>query len=49
LNETIEDSTNNKLFAFMWDETKGARGTNEIASVLYKWIENKVQHESNIN
>uniref|UniRef100_A0A2S2NKT1 DUF7869 domain-containing protein n=1 Tax=Schizaphis graminum TaxID=13262 RepID=A0A2S2NKT1_SCHGA len=49
LNETIEDSTNNKSFAFMWDETKAARGANEIASVLYKWIENEVQHKSTIN
>lgn len=36
-NYTIRDSTKNKTYCCMWDETIGGRGGNEMASCLLKW------------
>nr|CAH7726499.1 unnamed protein product [Callosobruchus chinensis] len=38
-NLTIHDSTVNKTFCMMWDETVAGRGGNEVASAILKWIQ----------
>lgn len=37
-NLTIHDSTVNKTFCMMWDETVSGRGGNEVASAIIKWL-----------
>ncbi|KAG8313290.1 hypothetical protein J6590_108446 [Homalodisca vitripennis] len=39
LNFTLYDSSDSSVHCVMWDETKGARGGNEIASALLKWAD----------
>lgn len=42
-NSTIFDMGKKKAVCFMWDETVGKRGANEVASCLLKFIETKVE------
>ncbi|CAH1961095.1 unnamed protein product [Acanthoscelides obtectus] len=37
-NLTIHDSTVNKTFCMMWDETVAGSGGNEVASAVLKWL-----------
>jgi len=37
-NYTIMDASKNDLFCFVWDETNGKKGSNEIGSCLLKYI-----------
>lgn len=48
LNLTIHDDTLNKATCVLWDETKGGRGGNEIASCVLKWALQLKETESNI-
>jgi hypothetical protein len=41
-NFTIFDSSNNTVHCVMWDESKGARGGNEMASGLLKWADSVI-------
>lgn len=41
-NFTIYDMTNNEGHCYMWDETKGKKGANEISSGLFDFIKKKV-------
>lgn len=42
LNFTLYDSSDSSVHCVMWDETKGARGGNEIASALLKWADSVI-------
>lgn len=48
LNLTIHDDTLNKATCVLWDETKGGRGGNEIASCVLKWALQLKETESDI-
>lgn len=48
LNLTIHDDTLNKATCVLWDETKGGRGGNEIASCVLKWALQLKETEPNI-
>lgn len=37
LNFTLYDAADSSAQCMMWDESKGARGANEIASSILKW------------
>uniref|UniRef100_A0A6P7GVH8 Uncharacterized protein LOC114347223 isoform X2 n=1 Tax=Diabrotica virgifera virgifera TaxID=50390 RepID=A0A6P7GVH8_DIAVI len=39
LNYTLYDSSDSSVHCIMWDESKGARGGNEIGSGLLKWAD----------
>ena len=39
LNYTLFDSSDSSVHCIMWDESKGARGGNEIGSALLKWAD----------
>jgi len=43
-NETIRDIGLNKSFCYMWHEAIAGRGSNQIASVLYKFIQENIQN-----
>lgn len=42
LNFTLYDCYDSSVHCMMWDETKGARGGNEVASSLLKWADNVI-------
>lgn len=42
LDFTIHDARDSTVHCLMWDETKGARGGNEIASAIMKWADNVI-------
>ena len=42
LNYTICDSSDGTAFCMMWDESKGARGGDEISSAIWKWANNVI-------
>lgn len=39
LNYTLYDASDSSAHCIMWDESKGARGGNEIASSFLKWVD----------
>ena len=39
-NLTVHDLANKNGYCYMWDESTGKRGSSEIASCLWKWMEN---------
>lgn len=41
-NETIRDVQAKTTYCYMWHEASGGRGSNQIASILYKYIEENV-------
>lgn len=41
-NETIRDIGLNKSYCYMWHEALAGRGSNQIASILYKFIEDNI-------
>jgi len=43
-NETIRDIGLNKSICYMWHEAIAGRGSNQIASILYKFIEENIQN-----
>lgn len=47
LNETIHDGSNEKSYAIMWDETRGARRANKIASSILKRAEKYMPTDAN--
>lgn len=42
LNFTLYDAADSSVQCMMWDESKGARGANEIASSILKWADNTI-------
>lgn len=42
LNFTLYDSSDSSVHCMMWDESKGARGGNEIASSILKWADSVI-------
>lgn len=46
-NETVYESGTRNSFCFLWGETDGNRGSNEICTVIYKYLEN-VDHRKTV-
>lgn len=44
LNFTLYDTANSTVHCAMWDESKGARGGNEIASSILKWCDTVISN-----